>query len=143
MTTTATLKWNIRCRSGSPRPILNSLISKPDGLKTFNSVRKRMPHRYFPVNFEGFLGKIFCTRPPSNHVSHDVVFSFLQPKINLFGGAMVNQKKEFTSPFNPMQFWKSGENFIVKFWPHMYPLQNSSSWRSGRKGRTEKLVNVG
>ena len=26
----------------------------------------------------------------------------LQPKINLFGGVMVNQEKEFTSPFNPM-----------------------------------------
>ena len=25
----------------------------------------------------------------------------------------------------------------------MYPFRHSNSWRSGRKGRTEKLVNVG
>ena len=69
---------------------------KPDGVKTFNSVRKRLSHRYFSVNFEKFLGKLFCRTPPSNHFSHDVVFFLfadqwgLQPKINLFGGAIVN-----------------------------------------------------
>ena len=51
---------------------------KPDCLKTFNSVRKRLPHSYFSVNFETFLGKLFCRTPPSNHFSHDVFFPFLQ-----------------------------------------------------------------
>ena len=43
-----------------------------------------------------FLGKLFCRTPPSNHFSHDLVFFLfadrrgLQPKISLFGGAMVN-----------------------------------------------------
>ena len=53
-----------------------------------------------------FLESFFCRTPPSNHFSHDIVFFFLfadqrglQPKINLFGGAMVNEK-EFRSPFN-------------------------------------------
>ena len=45
--------------------------------------------------------------PPSNHFSNSVVIFLLadqwglQPKINLFGGAMENYEKEFTSPFNP------------------------------------------
>ena len=60
------------------------------------SVRKRLLHRYFSVNFENFLGKLFCRTLPSNHFSHDVVFFLFadqwgsQPKVNLFGGAMVN-----------------------------------------------------
>ena len=29
-------------------------------MKTFNSLRKRLTHRYFSVNFEKFLGKLFC-----------------------------------------------------------------------------------
>ena len=43
-----------------------------------------------------FLGKLFCGTPPRNHVSHDAVYFLfadqwgLQPKINLFGWAMVN-----------------------------------------------------
>ena len=48
------------------------LSCKPDGLKLFNSIRKRLQHRYFFVNF---LGKLFC-RTPSNHISYDVVFLF-------------------------------------------------------------------
>ena len=81
---------------------------KPDGVKTFNSVRKILSHRYFSVNFEKFLEKLFCRTPPSNHFSHDVVFFLfadqggLQPKIRSFGEAMVNQGKESTSPFNPV-----------------------------------------
>ena len=65
-------------------------------MKTFSSVRKRLPHIYFSVNFEIVLGKLFWRTPPSNHFSHDVIFvlfagqSGLQSKINLFGGAMVN-----------------------------------------------------
>ena len=134
----------------------NGLFSNTSGegsffhkVKTFNSVRKRLPHRYFSLNFENFLGKLFCRTPPINHFSHDAVFFLfadqwgLQPKINSFSGAMVNQGKEFTSPFNPVKLWKSGGNFIVKLLPHMYPLRHSNSWRRKRKGRTEKLVNVG
>ena len=77
-------------------------------MKSFNSV-ERDSHRYLSVNFEKFLGKLFCRTSRSNHFSHDVVFFFvfaehsgLQPKINSFGGAIVNQGKEFTSPFNPV-----------------------------------------
>ena len=58
------------------------------------------------MSFKKFLEKLFYRTPPSNYFSHDVVFFplfvdqlGLQPKINLFGGAMVNQEKEFTSPF--------------------------------------------
>ena len=77
-------------------------------MKTFSGVRKRVSHRYFSVNFEKFLGKMFCRTPPSNHFLHDVVFFLfadqwgLQPKISSFGGAMVNRVKKFTSPFNPV-----------------------------------------
>ena len=47
------------------------------------------------LNFLKYLEKLFCITPPSNHSSHDVFFLFadqwgLQPKINLFGGAMIN-----------------------------------------------------
>ena len=55
------------------------------------------------VNFHKFLGKHFYRTPPSNHISHDVVFFVfpdqwgLEPKISLFGGAMVNSEKKFTS----------------------------------------------
>ena len=49
-----------------------SSISKPGDLKLFNSIRKRLQHRYFFVNV---LGKRFC-RTPSNHISYDVVFPF-------------------------------------------------------------------
>ena len=64
------------------------------------------------MNFVKFLGMVFSRTPPSKHLSHDViVFLFffffiisdqcgLQPKINLFGGAMVNYEKEFTSPLS-------------------------------------------
>ena len=75
-------------------------------MKSFNSV-ERDSGRYFSVNFEKFLGKLFCRTPRSNHFSHDGVFFLfaeqrgLQPKVNSFGGAIVNQGKEFTSPFNP------------------------------------------
>ena len=109
---------------------------KPDVVKTFNSVKKRLLHRYFSVNFEKFFGKLFCRTPPSNHFSHDVVFFLfgdqwgLQPKINLFGAAMVNQGEEFTSPFNHVLLQKSGGSFIVKLSPHMYTLRHSHSWRS-------------
>ena len=52
--------------------------------------------RYFSVNFVKFSRKCSCRTPPSNHFSHDVFFFLfayqpdLQPKINLFGGAIVN-----------------------------------------------------
>ena len=82
---------------------------KPDGVKSFNSVRKILSHRYLSVNLEKFLEKLFHRTPPSNHFSHDVVFfSFadqwgLQPKISSFGVAMVNHGKQFTNhPFNPV-----------------------------------------
>ena len=64
-------------------------------MKSFNSV-ERDSHMYLFVNFEKFLGKLFCRTPRSNHFSHDVVFfvfadqSGLQPKINSFGEAIVN-----------------------------------------------------
>ena len=56
---------------------------------------------------------------------------------------MINQEKESTSPFNSVYLWKSGGKFIVKLWPHMYRLRHFNSWKSGRKGKTEKLVKVG
>ena len=118
-------------------------------MKTFNSVRKRVSHRYFSVNFEKFLGKLFCRTPPSNHFSHDVLFFLcadqwgLQPKTSLFGGAMLNQGKEFASPFNPVYLWKSGGNFIVKLPPHMYPLRHSKSWRSCKKEKLKYLLMCG
>ena len=34
------------------------------------------------------------------------------------------------------------ETFIVKLCPYINPFRPSESWRSERKGRTEKLVNV-
>ena len=92
---------------------------------------------------------VFCRTLLINHFSHEFFFSLLQisellqPKTNLFGGAMVKQEKEFTSPFDPVQLWKSGGNFIVKLWPNMYRPRHSNIWRSGRKGRTEEIVKVG
>ena len=35
---------------------------------------ERDSHRYFSVNFDKCLGKLFCRTPPSNYFSHDVVF---------------------------------------------------------------------
>ena len=65
--------------------------------RSTNGVRKWLPHSYFSVNFEKFLGNRFCRTPPSKHLSHDMTWFFLfvdqwdlQPKMNLFGGAMVN-----------------------------------------------------
>ena len=46
-------------------------------MKTFNSFRTKLPHRYFSVNFEKFLGNVFCRTSPGNHLLHDVVFSLL------------------------------------------------------------------
>ena len=43
---------------------------KPDSLKAFNSIRKRLQH----TNVVKTLGKHFCRTPPSNHFSHDIVF---------------------------------------------------------------------
>ena len=52
---------------------------KPVGLKAVNSIRKRLQHRYFSVNFVKFLGKLFCKTHTGYCFSHDVVFfSFLQ-----------------------------------------------------------------
>ena len=50
---------------------------------------------------------------------------------------------ESTSPLNSVYLWKSGGKFIVKLWPHMYQLRHSNGWKSGRKGKTEKLAKVG
>ena len=135
----------------SETPLIRSFFKKCcklDGVKTFNSVRKILSHKYFSVNFEKFLEKLFWRTPPSNHFSHDVVFFpfadqwGLQAKISSFGVAMVNQGKQFTNPFNPVQLWESGGNFIVTLSPHMYPLRHSHSWRSWKKGKTEKFVHV-
>ena len=52
---------------------------------------------------------------------------------------MVNQEKEYTTLFSPVYLWKSGVNTIVKLWPRM----RANSWKSGRKGRSEKLAKVG
>ena len=63
-------------------------------------------HRCFSVNFEKFLEKLFCRTPNLATISHMLFFYFLQislqPKNNSFGVAMVNQRKEFTSLFNPV-----------------------------------------
>ena len=42
-----------------------------------------------------------------------------------------------------MQLLKSGGNFIVKLSPHMYSLGILIAGEVEKKGRTEKLVNVG
>ena len=94
----------------SETPVRGSFFKKVASLTAWKllTVLERDSHRYFSVNFEKFLGKLFYRTPPSNHFSHDVVFYLLadqwglQPKINSFGGPMVNQGKEFTSLFNPV-----------------------------------------
>ena len=48
----------------------------------------------------------------------------LQPKINIFGGAIVKLEKEFTSPFSSWQLWKSSGNFIVKLRAHIYQFRH-------------------
>ena len=119
----------------SETPVRGSFFKKVASLAAWKllTVLERDSHRHFSVNFEKFLGKMFRRTPPSNHFSHDVVFFLfadqwsLQPKINSFGGAIVNQGKEFTSPFSPVQLWKSGGNFMVKLSPHIYPLRHSNS----------------
>ena len=86
----------------SENPVRGSFFKKVASLTAWKllAVLERDSHRYFSVNFDKFLGKLFC-RTPSNHFSHVVFFLFadqwgLQPKINSFHGAMVNQMKEFT-----------------------------------------------
>ena len=70
--------------SGSETLVRVSLLNKvckPGHLNAFNSIKKRLKHRYFSVTFVKFFGKFFCRTPPSNNFSHDttvVVFFFLQ-----------------------------------------------------------------
>ena len=66
----------------------------------------------------------------------------LQAKINLFGGAMVNQQKEFTSPFNPVQLWTSG-NFIVKLWPYILDLGIPLAGKVEEKKELKSLLKWG
>ena len=56
-----------------------------------------------------FSNKIAGWKPKTVRSSHWKCFFFIfadqwgsLPKISLFGGAMVNYEKEFTSPFNPV-----------------------------------------
>ena len=68
---------------------------KPGVLKAFKSIRKRLWHKYFPVNFVKSLVKHFIRASPRNHFSHNVLFFLIANewdlhKINLFGGAMAN-----------------------------------------------------
>ena len=89
-------------------PVMGFFFKKIASLTTwkFLTLLERDSHKYFSVNFDKCLGKLFCRTPPSNYFSRDVVFFIfadqwrLQPKINSFRGAMVNQGKEFTNPFN-------------------------------------------
>ena len=94
----------------SKTPVKGTFFKKVASLTAWKplTVLERHPHKYFSVNFEKFLGKLFYRTPPSKHFSHVVVFLIfadpwgLQPKINSFSRAMVNQGKEFTSSFNPV-----------------------------------------
>ena len=97
-------------RACSDTPVRGFFFKKFASLTAWKllTVLERDSHGYFSVNFDKFLRKLFYRTRPSNHFSHDVVFFLfadqwgLQPKINSFSGAMVNQGKEFTSPFNPV-----------------------------------------
>ena len=83
----------------SETPVRGSFFKKVASLTAWKllTVLERNSHRYFSVTLEKFLGKLFYRAPPSNHFSHDAVFFLfadqwgLQPKINSFSGAMVNQ----------------------------------------------------
>ena len=77
----------------SDTPVRGSFFKKVVSLTAWKllTVLERHSHRYFSVNFEKFLGKLFHRTPPSSHFSHDAVFFLfadqwgLQPKIDLFG----------------------------------------------------------
>ena len=53
-----------------------SLFNKVASLTAWRhlTVLERLWHRYFSVNFVKYLGKRFCKKIPSNHVSHNVIF---------------------------------------------------------------------
>ena len=116
---------------------------KPDGLKVFNSVRKKL-HKIC-LNFVNFLGKLFCRTPPSNHLSHDVVFSFLQ----------ISEVCSLKSIYLVEQCWIRRKNSQARSIQCSYGNQMETSLSScghtctdlgigsERKGRTEKLVKVG
>ena len=44
--------------------MLESLFNKVADLKARNFIKKRLEHRYFPVNIEKFLRTIFYRTPP-------------------------------------------------------------------------------
>ena len=81
--------------TGSEAPIRGSLFNKVASVTAWKdlTVLERDPSKR---EFREILRKLFCRTPASNHFSHDVVFFLfvdqwgLQPKISLFGGAMVN-----------------------------------------------------
>ena len=62
----------------SETPMRGSFFKKVASLTAWKllTVLERDSHRYFSLNFEKFLGKLFCRTSPSNHFSHDVVFTF-------------------------------------------------------------------
>ena len=97
-------------------------------MKTFNSVRKRLPHSYFSVNFDKFLGKPFCRTPTSNHFPHYVFFSFFQIS-EVCSSILCSYGNQVETSLSVMI--------------HMDPFRHSNSWRSATNGRTEKIVNVG
>ena len=64
--------------AGSETLLQGSLFNKvaclPDGLKAFNSIKKRLYRSYFFVNFVKYFDKFFCRTLLKNHISHDVAF---------------------------------------------------------------------
>ena len=65
--------------ASSETPVRGSFFNKVASLTAWRllTVLERDCRTYFSVSFEKFWGKLFCRTPPSNHLSHDVFFSFL------------------------------------------------------------------
>ena len=51
-----------------------SLFNKVASLTAWRYLTVLTFDRYLSLNFVKFLGKLFCRKIPSNHVSHDVIF---------------------------------------------------------------------
>ena len=138
------------CRGSTNDSLWNtsegSLFNKVESLTVWMHLTVLESTAIVCVNFVKFLGKLFCRAPPSNHFSHDVVvFLFtdqrnFQPKINLFGEAMVIWRRNSQVLSTLCSY---GNNQVETSLSSCSHTCTDLGIGSGRKRRSEKFVKVG
>ena len=105
---TGAFLWNLQ--TFWQTQVWRSLFNKVASLTAWThlTVLKRDSRQVFPWEVCGIFRKAFLQSTSKQPLLTWCCFFYfadqwsLQPKINLFGGAMINQEKDFTSPFNAM-----------------------------------------